>query len=256
MINLQWLLQFYPPHLHDKQKWILREYLQVKVLEYIFAHPLAQKLCFIGGTALRLVYKSSRFSEDLDFDNRDLTEADFETLTLHIRKSLLREWYEVETKVVYKWAFHCEIKLPSILYENNLALLPTQKLVIKIDTAAQWFSYSAIPTPFQMFEYAYLLKVVPKDVLLSMKFLAFFNREKWRDIFDIVYLLGMNVRPNMSILKKLDIQNWNDLKKRILARVNALNMDQLNADVQPFLFQSTNQSVKLFPEFIKQIEFE
>jgi predicted nucleotidyltransferase component of viral defense system len=70
---------------------MLREYLQYKILATIFSHPLAQKLCFIGGTCLRIGYHSQRFSEDIDFDNRGLTPIEFETLTELVRKELINE---------------------------------------------------------------------------------------------------------------------------------------------------------------------
>lgn len=256
MIRLEQLLPFYAPNLHDKPKAILREYLQVKILHYIYQHPLAQKLCFIGWTALRLVYHSSRFSEDLDFDNWWLTESEFSELGDHIATALGREWYEVEMKQVFKWAYHCEIKIPQLLYDNNLADMATQKLVIKIDTAAQWFDYEVQVAPLQMFEYAYPVRVVSKSVLVSMKLLAFFGRIKGRDIFDLSYLLSMGAMPDYGLLHSLGITNSQELLQAINDRLATLDLDQLNQDVSPFLFQTDNQSVKLFPEFIKQIEWK
>lgn len=78
MIALDDILTLYPASLHYARKAILREYLQVKILSIIFSLPESGKLCFIGGTSLRLVYNSQRFSEDLDFDNWGLTVEEFE----------------------------------------------------------------------------------------------------------------------------------------------------------------------------------
>lgn len=60
--------QFYPENLKPFRKNILREYLRFKILEIIFYSKQADKLSFIGGTALSIIYGNSRFSEDLDFD--------------------------------------------------------------------------------------------------------------------------------------------------------------------------------------------
>ena len=46
---------------------IVREYFQHIFLSELYKLPNAQKLLFKGGTALRIVYGSPRFSEDLDF---------------------------------------------------------------------------------------------------------------------------------------------------------------------------------------------
>ena len=46
---------------------IVREYFQHIFLTELYKLPDAEKLLFKGGTALRIVYDSPRFSEDLDF---------------------------------------------------------------------------------------------------------------------------------------------------------------------------------------------
>ncbi|OGG51786.1 hypothetical protein A2704_04070 [Candidatus Kaiserbacteria bacterium RIFCSPHIGHO2_01_FULL_54_36b] len=46
---------------------IVREYLQHLFLSELYKIPGSEKLLFKGGTALRIVYGSPRFSEDLDF---------------------------------------------------------------------------------------------------------------------------------------------------------------------------------------------
>src|SRR3989339_2190763 len=46
---------------------IIREYFEHVFLAKLYSLPGAEKLLFKGGTALRVVYGSPRFSEDLDF---------------------------------------------------------------------------------------------------------------------------------------------------------------------------------------------
>ena len=46
---------------------IFREYLQLVFLSYLYQEKEASKIIFKGGTALRLLFGSPRFSEDLDF---------------------------------------------------------------------------------------------------------------------------------------------------------------------------------------------
>jgi hypothetical protein len=45
----------------------MREYLQVRLLEGLQSAGASADLVFHGGTALRLLYRTPRFSEDLDF---------------------------------------------------------------------------------------------------------------------------------------------------------------------------------------------
>src|SRR3990167_2129233 len=46
---------------------IVREFWETIILKGLFDSPEGKALIFKGGTSLRLVYGSSRFSEDLDF---------------------------------------------------------------------------------------------------------------------------------------------------------------------------------------------
>ena len=67
MMSLAEIRQFYPANLHSKSAFLLREYLQCKILELLFESPYAAKFAFLGGTCLQIVHGSQRFSEDLDF---------------------------------------------------------------------------------------------------------------------------------------------------------------------------------------------
>ena len=104
MLSIQEIEKAYPTSLKGFKRFILREYLQHKILQIIFESEYANKLCFLGGTCLRIVHNNSRFSEDLDFDNFRLSEKAFEAISKIIKKELKREGYEVDFKNVYKGA--------------------------------------------------------------------------------------------------------------------------------------------------------
>jgi predicted nucleotidyltransferase component of viral defense system len=48
---------------------VRREYCQHLFLSYFYHQPLTDQIYFKGGTALRMLYNSPRFSEDLDFSS-------------------------------------------------------------------------------------------------------------------------------------------------------------------------------------------
>ena len=54
------------------EKNIVREYIQHLFLSSLYKFPKAEKLLFKGGTALRVIYESPRFSEDLDFTGENI----------------------------------------------------------------------------------------------------------------------------------------------------------------------------------------
>jgi len=259
MIDITNIKTYYPPIIQNNEIHILREYLQYKILQYIFHTEESQKLCFIWWTALRIGYNSQRFSEDLDFDNFNLNEKEFENITKYIKKNLELEGYKVDLKHIYKGAYHCHIKIPNILYENNLAAMPTQKIIIKMDTVWQDFNFIPKAQTINQFDVTTQIKIAPIDLLLSHKITTIFNRKrtKWRDFFDIIFILSQTKKPNYQFLqKKIWVKNNTELKKYILNWCKSLNFKALQADVAKFLFNPHDQSVELFPDYIEQIEFE
>lgn len=256
MLSLEYIKSLYPPMLQGYQKDILREYLQYKILDYIFSCPQSTKLCFIWWTALRLGYNNPRFSEDLDFDNRWLKENEFEEITAVVKKRLEQEGYTVEIRHVYKWAFHCIIKIPKILFENKLAGMLTEKILIKIDTVSQWFEYPIKKFLLQKFEVSQTISIANLSQLLSFKINALFGRYKWRDIFDIIFILANTKKPDRSILKRLDINTPLKLKEKILERIDSMDLNDMKKDVKYFVFDTNDSRILKFKEIIEQTEFE
>ena len=120
MLNLSEILKAYPEPLQIHKPFILREYLQYKILEILFEGSYATKFCFLGGTCLRLVHNNLRFSEDLEFDNFQISEKDFSEVSESIKTGLERQGYQVEMKQVIRGAYHCHIRFPGLLFEQGL----------------------------------------------------------------------------------------------------------------------------------------
>ena len=141
MLNLKEIQNQYPEFLRPFKRFILREYLQYKILEIVFNGPFANKLCFLGGTCLRIIHDQQRFSEDLDFDNFNLTVDEFNLISKNIETKLILEGYEVECKEIIKGAFHCYIRFPKILFNEGLTGHLEEKILIQLDTESQDFQF-------------------------------------------------------------------------------------------------------------------
>ncbi len=254
MISLTQILEEYPKHLHSHRESILKEYLQCKVLQSIFDSKFEKKLAFLGGTALRIVHGSTRFSEDLDFDNFNLSEAQFVELGDIIKKDLETEGLDVEIDTKTKNAYRIKIRIPQLLFKEGLASLPEQKILIQVDTVPQNFDYTPDRFFLNKFEVFTNIATVPKDLLLAQKLYACVNRKRimGRDFFDVVFLYGIGAKPNFEYLKKnLNIENQKELKEYLLEKISDLNFKELSKDVTPFLFnQKDRNKVELFPDFI------
>src|SRR3990167_8155252 len=112
MLMLDQILATYPENIRAFKENILKEYLQYKILNSIFNSEYAAKLVFLGGTALRIVYGSTRFSEDLDFDNFTLSEQEFTDLSTIIKNDLTLEGLTVEIHTVTRNAYRIKIRIP------------------------------------------------------------------------------------------------------------------------------------------------
>ncbi len=256
MITLDQILQAYPENLRPFRESILKEYLQYKILNSIFNSQYAGKLAFLGGTALRIVYGSTRFSEDLDFDNFSLTETEFTDLSLVIQKDLTLEGLEVEVNTVTKKAYRIKIRIPKLLFDSGLAAMSEQRILIQVDTVPQNFEYEVEKPLLNKFDVFTQINAVPKDLLLAQKIFASVNRKRimGRDFFDIVFLQGLGAKPNFAYLKKnIDIDNGKDLKKYLMKKIATLNFEDLAKDVEPLLFDPRDKKkVLLFREFVEQ----
>src|SRR3989338_2317080 len=79
-----------------KKRAILREYLQVKILDMIFKEKISQNLYFVGGTSLRLLRGLDRFSEDLDFDYEQYSQKDIGLLVESVYLNLKKQNVEID----------------------------------------------------------------------------------------------------------------------------------------------------------------
>jgi len=259
MLSLTELEKYYPDRLKGFKRFIFREYLQYKILQVVFDNSsYANKLCFLGGTCLRMVHENTRFSEDLDFDNFNLSERDFESISNVISKNLEKEGYEVEIKNTFKGAFYCYIRFPELLFKEGLSGHIEEKILIQLDTEPQHFDFEPDRHILNKFDVFTEILTTPPDILLAQKFYAILNRRRAKgwDFFDAVLLLGKGIKPNYDYLQlKKDIDSPEALKEAVTTRCQSLDMIDMARDVAPFLFQPNDEKkVRLFLEYVRQVE--
>jgi len=254
MLSLEEIKPYYPESLHDYERFILREYLQYKILEIIFESPYENHLAFLGGTCLRIVHNSSRFSEDLDFYNFNLSIDNFNDITRLVKKELEKVGYNIEIRNVNKGAYHCYIRFSEILDNEGLTNHKEEKILIRLDSESHDFDYKPDQPLLNKFDILTQINTTPKDILLAQKFYAVINRKrnKGRDFFDIVYLLGQGQIPNYDYLQvKLGIDTPDVLRKRIIDKCSELDMKGMAQEVRPFLFDKKDEKkVLLFSEYM------
>jgi predicted nucleotidyltransferase component of viral defense system len=208
----------------------------------------------MGGTCIHIVHGNPRFSEDLDFDNENLTATDFNNLATIIEKEITREGYIVEVNTNIKKNFRATFRFPSILQRSGLTGHRNQKLLIRVDTEPQHFSYSKESIILNKFDVFCRIRTVPIDILLSQKIVCILTRPRTlgRDFFDTSFLLG-KTKPNMEYLKtKLDISGNSEVRQRLVEKCNAIDLKKMAKDVEPFLINPDDRErILLFPQLIQ-----
>lgn len=245
MLNLEQIKQFYVQEKGVSERNMLREYLQYKVLQIIFGSQYAGRLSFIGGTALRIVHGSDRFSEDLDFDHFGLSLKDFNALVNLVQKSLVKEGLKVEAKVVSREAWRCYLKIPELLYQYGLSAYQDEKLLIQLDTTPQGFELKPDLKIINKFGIFTEIRVNPREILLAQKIVAVLTRKRvlGRDLYDIVYLSSL-AKPEMDYLrKKLSVSSSVEVREKIQKRLEDYRTEELAKDILPFIADESRLAV-------------
>ena len=256
MITLDNIKKAYPAELQDEDQMLLREYLQYRILGIIYDSPFAEKLVFLGGTCLRIVHDNRRFSEDLDFDNLGLTKPQFAEVGELVQRELQREGYEVTTDMAGFAAFRCRVRLPGLLYKHGLSGHKEQSILIQLDTEPQRYDYIPEPYFIAKWDVRQDIRCCPLPLLLAQKCHAIFDRQrsKGRDFFDVAFLLGLNVEPDLRYLEqKKGITTTKRLAEALLERCAQLNMNAIAKDVEKFVFDKNGtRSVVHFAQIVRQ----
>jgi len=243
MLTLEQLSGYFPPTLRQRNpRGMLVEYLQYELLDSLFKNSAAAALCFIGGTAIRILHNSHRFSEDLDFDNFGLSFAQFEELLTTACRDMEYKGFLIEYRVVEKGAYHCYIRFPEILYQSGLTSDAGRKILIRIDSEAKERLYKPEKVFLNKFTIYRQILAAPAEILLAQKMMAILyrKREKGRDIYDVSFLMGFTISDFVYIEKILGVDQA-EFSRSFEERLKELDLNFLARDVEPFLFASEQQ---------------
>jgi len=256
MLTLEQIKGYFEAQLVKKNpKGVMVEYLQHELLDSLFKNKEAVSLCFIGGTAIRILQHGRRFSEDLDFDNFGMAFMQFEKMLQKTCRDLETKGFLVESRTVERGAYHCYLRFPEILYRAGISPHAEEKILIRIDTERKERLYEPRPYLLNKFNVYRLILTAPLSILLSQKMMTLMSRkrEKGRDVFDVSFLLGV-VRPDFDYLEKcLDIGK-KEIIQQFTNRVEDLDLEFLARDVEPFLFSAEQKErVLTFREYWQQL---
>lgn len=169
---------------------LVREYAQHLFLAELYQLPGSEKLLFKGGTALRIIYNSPRFSEDLDFSLFGVSSNEIGLFVNHLFLDVLAK--------IESTGIHIEISNKSAqtsggyfgfatLYTNGY---PPINIEINISSRGENNIQGEVDSIANNFAPTYTLYHLPQETLVDEKvFGALIERKKPRDYYDLYFIM-------------------------------------------------------------------
>jgi len=193
---------------------VAREYCQHLFLSYFYKRTEAEKVLFKGGTALRIIFHSPRFSEDLDFsasNSQAVAVSEINQLIDDGLNDIKAEGIEAKKELNHgtqgetSGGYYAVIKLKMLEFDSEL------KIQISFRSPDKVVSNNGLIA--SEFIAPYSIVYLTESILISEKIEALLERKKPRDFFDLYFILK---NPNLKdfIPKRKNLKT--DLIKTIL----------------------------------------
>lgn len=223
---------------------IAREYCQHLFLSYLNKLKDSQKLLFKGGTALRIIFQSPRFSEDLDFsavNSGNITVPEINRLIDDVLLKMLEEGIEVSknlnpgTDGSTTGGYFAIINIKMLDFSSEL------QIQISFRSPDQAIGNTTVVE--NSFVAPYLIHYLDEKILVSEKIEALLSRKKPRDFFDLYFIL-----KNPVLVKNIPARE--NLKRDILEAID--KSDDFEKELKIFLPISFHPILKDFKERLKK----
>ena len=227
----------------------MREYLQSRILTSLQDQGAWASLAFMGGTALRFLFRLPRFSEDLDFalENRS-AGYDFDRLLRTVGADLLREGYSADVKVATGSTVNkAFVRFRGLEHDVGLSPHVDKVFSVKVEVDTNPPDGAGLATTTVRRYGTLRLTHHDKSSLVAGKIAAVLMREwtKGRDVYDLVWYLSDVTwpEPNETLLRNALLQGdrpdlatadraWQDA---LVSRLRSAPWDHVLLDVERFL---------------------
>lgn len=176
-------LEQFTKQAQTKLENVIREYCQHLFLSYLYQQPRSEGLLFKGGTALRVIFHSPRYSEDLDFTGIKITQREIEELFISALAN------------IEKTGIHVEIKEGKHTTGGYLGIIEfdvyDKQIEIYFEVSLRNDKHITGVRQFIENDYIqpYTLVCLPQEMLIQGKLEALMARRKPRDFYDYFFLL-------------------------------------------------------------------
>lgn len=227
---------------------IVREFVQLSFLKELYEETFSKDIFFKGGTAIRLVYKGQRFSEDLDF-SVDMEEDEFEEKIVPFFKKL---------ENIYPFSFKRKDSISGYTYllTADIPFLEG-KVYVKLDFSTrekvleptQSILRTEYPIVFRSF-----VNVLSINEIFAEKVRAVMTRIKHRDLYDLWVLQELGARFDKDlVIKKLEYYDIHDINSKMLEeRLVWFSKKDFVRDLSPFVPRDERENLSSFYNYIIQ----
>ncbi|MCL5674597.1 MAG: nucleotidyl transferase AbiEii/AbiGii toxin family protein [Candidatus Omnitrophica bacterium] len=193
-------------HYQTTEVNIVREYVQHLFLSAFYQEPDSEKVLFKGGTALRIIFQSPRFSGDLDFSGFSADITLIETLVINAIDKIHDFGVDIEISESKKTSggYIGIFDLMSAGYWTRITMEVSLRKRNGIKGEPILITNDFIPS--------YTIIMLPQKTLVYEKLMAVVNRAKPRDYFDLYFLLrkGLVSVEQKKILKEIKFRLENE----------------------------------------------
>lgn len=196
---------------------VAREYCQHLFLSYFYQKKNSGRVLFKGGTAIRFIYNSPRFSEDLDFTAYNMAMRQIETIFIDSLNDVAQTGIAVELQEAKTTSggYLAIARFAFLDFKQAIQIeVSTRPKKLKIVSEVNLINSDYIP-PYN------IVSLAEKD-LIEEKIQALLDRAKPRDFFDIYFLLRANLStsknnfPFKKVIKKLEETRMNFKRELML----------------------------------------
>src|SRR6056297_81457 len=260
MMQTEFLKNYFPPYLWNnpaQKKYMLKEYIQLLILDYLSSSQYVNKIVFIGGTNLRLTKGIDRFSEDLDFDCKNLSNEEFIKMTDEVIIFLQRFGFRIETRDKPNdklKAFRRNIFFPELLFELGLSGYRQERFLIKMESQDQKIYYKHKLETIKGCGLYFKFPVPTDEIMCAMKISALLSRQKGRDFYDVMFLM-QQTKPDYSFLSaRCGIKNQEQLKHALKDMLKKIDLSHKAKDFEHLAFQEISiKKITFFDDFVNDL---
>ena len=229
----------------------LKETLIYYTLDFIYNSPKWSKLIFGGGTALKIIGKTARLSEDLDMDYLD-KKIDSDKFLVDLRGYFKQLGFDDLSYISRQNGKIIILKFPVLKKLGFVKNIRSESdlLYLKIEIEKNRYpAYDIKATPITKDNLFFVVRNYNLETLFANKIGAILGRKdkifqdkfdfKGRDFYDLIWFLENSIKPNLKRTQQIVkteqgkvIENYDDVWNLIRKRIENIDTKGIYADMK------------------------